>query len=142
MTVGLLQKEGKKFDCQFEDNDIYTLCAQFKAVFLLCDGEYLVTRKHHPDYDNIAQYCKLVTAAVHGHKNLICSITPKVHYMWRHVEEQMGRFLGGLGIRWRIGWKEDIKLERDIAAIFAQCKILPNVLRQEQNWSAAIIICR
>jgi hypothetical protein len=84
-------------DGQFEDDDIDTLCTKFKAVFLLWDGEFMVARTHHPDEVNIAQYCKLVTAAVHRHKNLMCSITLKVHYMWRHVEEQMRKIMEGLG---------------------------------------------
>jgi hypothetical protein len=94
--AGIL-KEGQKVDCQLEDHGIDTLCAQFKAVFLLWDGAFLVARTHHPDEVDIAQYRKLVTAAVRGHKNLMCSITPKFHYMWRHVEEQMRRYPGGLG---------------------------------------------
>jgi hypothetical protein len=86
-TFSEILKKGQKVDCQLEDNDIDTLCAQFKAVFLVGDGAFLVARTHHPDEVDIAQYCRLVTAAVCGHENLMCSITPKFHYMWRLVEE-------------------------------------------------------
>jgi hypothetical protein len=64
--TGIL-KEGQMVDCQFENDDIDALCAQFKTVFLLWDGAFLVARTHHPDEVDIAQYRKLVTAAVHGH---------------------------------------------------------------------------
>jgi hypothetical protein len=93
----VILKKGQKVDCQFEDANIDTLCAQFKAVFLLWDGAFSLARTHHPVEADVAEYRSYVTAAVHGHTNLMCSITPKDHYMLTHVEEQMRIILGGLG---------------------------------------------
>jgi hypothetical protein len=53
----------------------------------------------------------------------------------------MKRYTGGLGNNIE-ELNEDIKFERDTTVVFAQCKILPNVLKQEQNWCVVIIICR
>ena len=47
--------------------------------------------------EDCAQYKEFITAAVKGHVNLGCSVTPKVHLMWKHTLYQMENVPRGLG---------------------------------------------
>ena len=66
-------------------------------MFVLWDGAFSYARKIDPIDHDCVQYRKYVTAAVLGHTNLGCSITPKVHLMWKHTEDQMRNLPRGLG---------------------------------------------
>ncbi len=50
-----------------------------------------------PDNTDISTYRRYATAAVEGHRDLKCYITPKVHLMLKHVKWQMKIERGGLG---------------------------------------------
>ena len=50
-----------------------------------------------PTHEDCAQYKEFITAAVKGHVNLGCSVTPKVHLMWKHTLYQMENVPRGLG---------------------------------------------
>jgi hypothetical protein len=88
-TFAGILKENRKEGCLFDDSDIDDLCSQFRAVFLLWDGVFSYARKIDPTEDDWAQYNQFVSAAVEGHINLGCSVTPKVHLMLKHTEHQM-----------------------------------------------------
>ena len=73
---------------------------------MLWDGAFSYASTVNPTEQDIEMYTKLVTAAVHSHKVLGLSITPKVHMMWKHTKVQM-KFPGpgGLGQK-REDWVE------------------------------------
>ena len=87
-------KKGKRKDCT---EDIDALCVKYKSVFLLWDGAFSIARKVNPSVEDRALYRRFANAAVDGHCELGCSITHKVHLMWKHVEWQMKAVEGGLG---------------------------------------------
>ena len=92
-------KEGKRPQCQLTDVDIDDLCLHFREVFVLWDGAFLLARTEHPTEQNghFTTYLSYVNAAVHGSRDLGCTVTPKVHMMVKHVEFQMRNIRGGLG---------------------------------------------
>ena len=96
-TFAGILKDNRKEGCLFDDSDIDDLCSQFRAVFLLWDGVFSYARKIDPTEDDCAQYNQFVSAAVQGHTNLGCSVTPKVHLMLKHTEHQMRTLPRGLG---------------------------------------------
>jgi hypothetical protein len=71
---------------------------------MLWDGALSYASIINPTSEDIVMYERFVTAAVHLHKDLGMSVTPKVHLMWKHVKYQMG-FPGGLGEK-REDWVE------------------------------------
>lgn len=71
---------------------------------MLWDGAFSYASIINPTSEDIVMYERFVTAAVHLHKDLGMSVTPKVHLMWKHVKHQMG-FPGGLGEK-REDWVE------------------------------------
>ncbi len=98
LQVAGILKENRKEGCLFDDSHIDDLCSQFRAVFLLWDGVFSYARKIDPTEDDWAQYNQFVSAAVEGHINLGCSVTPnKVHLMLKHTEHQMRTLPRGLG---------------------------------------------
>ncbi len=66
-------------------------------MFVLWDGTFSLARTKNPDDVVISTYRMYVTAAVQGHTDINCAITPKVHLMLKHVEWQMNKIRGGLG---------------------------------------------
>jgi hypothetical protein len=101
--LALIFKEGKRPDCLLSDGNMDDLCLHFREVFVLWDGTFLLARTTNPDGRDISTYRTYVMAAVQGHTDLKCAITPKVHLMLKHVEWQMNNIRGGWEIKWRIG---------------------------------------
>ena len=60
-------------------------------------GTFALARTIDLDDEDRATYRSYVTAAVQGHTDLKCTITPKVHLMLKHVEKQMEYLNRGLG---------------------------------------------
>ena len=60
----------------------------------------------NPVEADIALYNRHIEAVVWTHASVGCSITPKVHFMYKHVQLQM-RFPGGLGHK-REDWVEHL----------------------------------
>ena len=58
---------------------------------------FSLARTIDPVEADIATYWTYISAAVEGHTQLKCSVTPKVHSMMKHVEWQMKNIRGGLG---------------------------------------------
>jgi hypothetical protein len=79
------------------DANIDALCLQFREVFVLWDGAFLLARTINPVEAGMKIYQLYVNAAVQGSKDLQCTVTPKVHLMLEHVEWQMRNIQGGLG---------------------------------------------
>ena len=73
---------------------------------MLWDGAFSHASKIDPTEEDIVMYKRFVLAAVMSHVTEGLSVTPKVHLMWKHVEEQM-RFPGGLGWK-REDWVEHL----------------------------------
>jgi hypothetical protein len=90
-------KEGKRPTCVLLDANIDALCLQFREVFILWDGAFLLARSINPVEADMKIYHLYVDAAVQGSKDLQCTVTPKVHLMREHVEWQMGNIQGWLG---------------------------------------------
>ena len=87
-------KVGKREGCTVDTDQ---LCKDYKYCFLLWDGAFSIARKTNPTVEDRELYRQFVDAAVHCHVDLGCSITHKVHLMWKHVEWQMEIVEGGLG---------------------------------------------
>jgi hypothetical protein len=66
-------------------------------------------RTINPTENDVIAYQQFVDAAVIGHVSLGLTITPKAHLMLKHVWWQMKNIPGGLGDKWRIGWRSSIK---------------------------------
>jgi hypothetical protein len=90
-------KGGKRPNCALLDTNIDALCLQFRDVFVLWDGAFLLVRTINPTEIDTSIYWMYVDAAVKGSKDLQCTVTPKVHLMLEHVEWQMTNIEGGLG---------------------------------------------
>jgi hypothetical protein len=90
-------KQGKRCDCVLSEGEIDTLCLHFREVFVLWDGMLALARTINPDNTDRATYQSYIMAAVQGHTDLKCPITPKVHLMLKHVEWQMKNLNRGLG---------------------------------------------
>ena len=90
-------KAGKRDDCELSDDDIDALCRNFRLVFVLWDGAMSYARKKDPTPEDVTKYRRYVDAAVDGHVKLGLSITPKVHLMHKHVEQQMTGVKRGMG---------------------------------------------
>ena len=97
-------KANKKKDCELCNACIDALCARFSRLFVLWDGAFSYASKLDPSTEDIIQYRRFITAAVHAHVQQDLSVTPKVHLMWNHVELQM-RLPGGLA------WKREDWIE-------------------------------
>ena len=102
-------KANKKEGCKITedgnvDDDIDNLCNSFADLCVLWDGAFSYASTINPTEQDIEMYTRFVTAAVHSHKVLGLSITPKVHMMWKHTKVQM-KFPGGLGQK-REDWVE------------------------------------
>ena len=93
----ILFKEGRRPNCVLSEDEIDALCVHFREVFVLWDGAFSYARKIDPTEEDCARYEEFITAAVIGHVNLGCSVTPKVHLMWKHTLYQMKNVPGGLG---------------------------------------------
>lgn len=93
----ILFKEGRRPNCVLSEDEIDALCVHFREVFVLWDGTFALARTIDPDDEDRATYRSYVTAAVQGHTDLKCTITPKVHLMLKHVEKQMEYLNRGLG---------------------------------------------
>ena len=102
-------KSGKRSNCELSDGHIDTLCRHFQSVFLLWDGAFSYARTINPTENDVTAYQQFVDAAVIGHVSLGLTITPKAHLMLKHVWWQMENIPGGLGDKWRIGWRSSIK---------------------------------
>mmetsp|Transcript_15746 Transcript_15746/g.34083 ORF Transcript_15746/g.34083 Transcript_15746/m.34083 type:complete len:227 (+) Transcript_15746:498-1178(+) len=89
-------KEGKR-EGSLSDESIDAKCEEYKTAFLLWDGAFSFARKVNPTANDRHMYRRFVNAAVVTHDKLGCSITHKVHLMWKHVEWQMEVIPGGLG---------------------------------------------
>jgi hypothetical protein len=96
-NFALIFKEGKRPDCLLTDEQIDDMCMYFREVFVLWDGAFSLARTVNPTEQEILTYREYVNSAVQGHIELRCSITPKVHLMCMHVEDQMKNIEGGLG---------------------------------------------
>jgi hypothetical protein len=79
------------------------------ALFVLRDGAFSLARTVNPMENDTMTYLRYVVVAVHGHKGLSCTITPKVHLMLKPVAWQMRHIPGGWGKKWKIGLSEGIK---------------------------------
>ncbi len=95
--LALIFKDRKRPDCLLLDNNMDALCLHFREVFVLWDGTFSLARMKNPDDIVISTYQIYVMAAVQGHTNLNCPITPKVHLMLKHVEWQLKKIRDGLG---------------------------------------------
>ncbi len=92
-----LFEEGKRPTCVLSNANIDTLCLQFREVFVLWDGAFLLARTINPVEADMKIYRLYVNAAVQGSKDLQCTVTPKVHLMMEQVEWLMRNIQGGLG---------------------------------------------
>ena len=61
-------------------------CQQYKSVFLMWNRAFSVAQKMSLSKDNRKMLCRFVDVAVDGHCNLGCTITLKVHLMWKRLE--------------------------------------------------------
>ena len=96
-TLSTILKDGARPGCVLKPEHIDTLLLQFRDVFVLWDRAFLLARKIDPLQEDVDAYRLFVDAAVKGHKDLGCKITPKVYLMIDHVEWQMRNIVGGLG---------------------------------------------
>ncbi|KAL7525693.1 hypothetical protein ACHAXR_001117, partial [Thalassiosira sp. AJA248-18] len=103
LFAGILKANAKP-DSPYTHPKIDDLCSTFSNLFVLWDGAFSFASRIDPSEDDIVQYKRFVTAAVHSHVGVGCKITPKVHLMWKHVADQM-RVPGGLGMK-REDWIE------------------------------------
>mmetsp|Transcript_25197 Transcript_25197/g.59957 ORF Transcript_25197/g.59957 Transcript_25197/m.59957 type:complete len:527 (+) Transcript_25197:876-2456(+) len=88
-------KEDRKAD-GLSETEIDKLCEDHKLTFLLWDGAFSTARTIDPTEGDIVLYEKFVYAAVVSHISIGCSVTHKVHLMYKHVAVHM-RVPGGLG---------------------------------------------
>jgi hypothetical protein len=93
----LILEEGKRQICVLSEKDINGMCLHFREVFVLWDGAFSLARTVNPMEQDIKTYQRYVNAAVQGNALLRCTVTPKVHYMLKHVAWQMENIEGGLG---------------------------------------------
>ena len=100
-------KQNAKTNCDMTYQDIDNLCHSYTSAFLLWDGAFSYASTIDPTEDDIKMYTRYVMAAANSHVQMGCSVTPKVHLMWRHVEEQMKTIPGGLGKK-REDWVEQL----------------------------------
>ncbi len=85
----MIFKGMKRSNCALSDANIDALCLQFREVFVLWDGAFLLARTINPTEIDTSIYRMYVNAAVKGKKDLQCTVTPKVHLMLEHVERQI-----------------------------------------------------
>ena len=97
----------KKPDCTLSADEIVCTCNKFGRLCVLWDGAFSIASRVDPSADDIKLYGRYVEAVVHSHVAMECSVTPKVHLMWRHVREQMCTIVGGLGQK-REDWVEQL----------------------------------
>lgn len=95
--LALIFEDRKRSDCLLTNDDIKALCLHYREVFVLWDASFSLARTIDPVEADIATYRTYISAAVEGHTQLKCSVTPKVHSMMKHVEWQMKNIRGGLG---------------------------------------------
>ena len=105
LFAGIL-KANRRPDSKYDSPEkIDELCNSFAGTFVLWDGAFSFASKIAPSKEHgILQYIRFVTAAVNCHVAQGCSVTPKVHLMWRHVADQM-ECPGGL-VQKREDWVE------------------------------------
>jgi hypothetical protein len=77
------------------------------------DGAFLLARKINPLPEDVDAYRLFIDAAVKGHKDLGCTVTPKVHLMIDHVEWQMRNTVGGQGDKME-DWVERLQRFRTV----------------------------
>ena len=82
-------KANKKKDCELCDACVDALCARLSRLFVLWDGAFSNASKLDPSTEDIIQYRRFVTAAVHAHVQEDLSATSKVYLTWNHVKLQM-----------------------------------------------------
>lgn len=87
---------GKRPGCTLGTAEIEAKCGEYRTAFLLWDGAFSYARKINPTSEDIAMYERFAKAAVKQHSKF-CSITHKVHLMFKHVAWQMKNIPGGLG---------------------------------------------
>jgi hypothetical protein len=104
LTFANILKANAKTDCTMTGPEIDAMCMQFSNLCVLWDGAFSYASKIDPTATDIAQYKRFVAAAVDCHVGVGCSVTPKVHMMWKHVADQM-LLPGGLGKK-REDWVE------------------------------------
>ena len=98
-------KQNAKTNCDMTGQEIDNLCSSYMSVFLLWDCAFLYASIIDPTEDDIQMYSRYIMAAANSHVQMGCIVTPKVHLMWRHVEEQMKTIPGGLDKK-REDWVE------------------------------------
>ena len=69
----------------------------FREVLALWDGAFSLAQTINPMEADIKTYLLYVNAAVYGNAALHCTVTPKVHLMFKHVAWQMQNIRWGLG---------------------------------------------
>ncbi|KAL7529504.1 hypothetical protein ACHAWF_003005, partial [Thalassiosira exigua] len=89
--------EGKREECPLSEDEIKAKVDEYRRTFLLRDGAFAFARKVDPTAEDRAMFSRFVNAAVDCHTSLGCSITHKVHLMWKHAAWQMEVVPGGLG---------------------------------------------
>ena len=84
--LALIFEDLKRSDCLLTNDDITALCLHYREVFVLWDASFSLARTINPVEADIATFQTYILAAVEGHTQLKCSVTPKVHSMMKHVE--------------------------------------------------------
>ena len=80
----ILQKK-KKPGCDMDDAGISAMCTKYASLCVLWDGAFSCISKESPSPADISQYQRYAKAAVYSHVAIGCSVTPKVHMIWKHV---------------------------------------------------------
>ncbi len=126
-------KGGKRPTCVLSDANIDALCLQFREVFILWDGVFLLARTINPVEAEMKIYQFYVNAAMQGSKDLQCTVTPKVHLMLEHVEWHMRNIQGGLGDKME-DWVECLhqtKKRKRLRYCTVQNPVVPSLAREK-----------
>jgi hypothetical protein len=95
--LSLFSKLGKRDNCELSNTHIDGVCHYFQTIFVLWNGAFSFARKINPMEEDAQMYRQFVDASVTGHVNLGLTITPRVHFMLKHVWWQMENIRGGFG---------------------------------------------
>jgi hypothetical protein len=134
--LALIFKKDKWPNCLLSKDNITYVCLHFREVFVLLDGIFLLERTNNLDDTDISTYLMFATSAVKRHADLKWAITPKVHFMLKHVKWQIKNIRGGWEIKeWRIGLSTCTKMVCANGGTFRQTRTLRSMQRQERMYT-------
>ncbi len=121
-------------DSILSDANVNALCLHFWEVFILWDGAFSLARTVNPMKNDTKTYLHYVSKVVHGNDALHCTITPKVHLMFKHVAWQIRNIWGGgWEIKCKIRWSNCIRLGCVCMSAFAESRTWPSMHKHRRR---------